>query len=138
MGSPNEAIYRRFLDEVLNRGDTDAADRFFAPELIDHSLPPDVPGTLEGFKQWLDEFRSAFPDAHWEIDVIVGDDDLVARQQTFNATHAGEYLGFEASGRELTASEAGVVRFEGGRMVEFWGVFDEAGLVRQLTEHALV
>ncbi len=138
METPNEAIYRRFLDEVLNGGDPDAADRFFAPELIDHSLPPGVPGTLEGFKQWFDEFRRAFPDARWEIEVIFGKDDLVARQQTFTATHEGEYLGVEPTGQDVRASEAGIVRFAGGRMVEFWGVFDDAGLLRQLTEHALV
>ena len=83
-------------------------------------------------------FRRAFPNARWEIDVIFGKDDLVARQQTFTATHEGEYLGVEPTGQDVRASEAGIVRFAGGRMVEFWGVFDDAGLLRQLTEHALV
>jgi predicted ester cyclase len=138
MEAANEAIYRRFVDEVLNAGDPEAADRFFAPEFVDHSLPEGVPGTLAGFKQWFDAFRRAFPDARWEIDVILAGGDLVARQQTFRATHVGEYLGVPPTGREVRASEAGIVRFDGGRMVEFWGVFDESALLRQLGAPALV
>ena len=35
----NITIFRRFVEEVLNKGNADAADQFFAPTLVEHILP---------------------------------------------------------------------------------------------------
>ena len=128
----NEAIYQSFVEDVLNAKNVEAAENFFAASFIDHSLPPDIPATLEGFKDWYKMFAAAFPDARWDLDVIFSYGDLVARQQSVRATHTGEFMSMPPTGRTINVAEAGIVRFEGGRMVEFWGVFDEARLMQQL------
>jgi len=132
----NEARLRRFVDEVLNTGNVDAADEFIAADLVDHSLPPDVPGTLDGFKEWFSMFHAAFPDARWEIGVLLSRGNLVAREQSVRATHLGEYAGIAPTGRAVTTSEVGIVRFRDGRMEEFWGVLDEARLMHELSDGA--
>ena len=128
----NIAIYRRFVEEVLNKGNADAADQFFAPALVDHSLPPDIPGTLDGFKEWFTMFHHAFPDGKWTIDFITGTGDIVAHHKSMVDTHKGEYLGVAASGKQVTTQETGIIRFKDGKMVEFWGTFDDFGIARQL------
>ena len=128
----NIAIYRRFVEEVLNRGNANAVDQFFAPTFVDHSLPPDVPGTLEGFKEWFTMFRNAFPDGKWTIDFITGTGDIVARHQSMIGTHQGEYLGVAPTGKHVRTQETGIARFKDGKMVEFWGTFDDFGIARQL------
>ncbi len=102
------AIYRRFVAEVLNKGNVDAADQFFAPTLTDHSLPPDVPGTLDGFKEWFTMFHNAFPDGKWTIDFITGTGDIVAHHNSMVGTHKGEYLGVATSGKQVTTQETGI------------------------------
>lgn len=85
---------------------------------------------------WFSTFHAAFPDARWEIGVLLSRGDLVAREKTVRATHLGEYAGIAPTGRTVTTSEVGIVRFRDGRMDEFWGVFDEARLMRELTGDA--
>jgi predicted SnoaL-like aldol condensation-catalyzing enzyme len=46
----NKAIVRRFVEEVLNRGNLDAADELLAPDYIDHSVPPGRYAGREGLK----------------------------------------------------------------------------------------
>ena len=128
----NIAIYRRFVEQVLHAGNADAADEFMAVELIDHSLPPDVPGTREGFKEWFRMFHAAFPDAKWILEFIDGKGDIVYHHKSFVGTHRGEYLGVAGTGKQIRGQETGIIRFKDGKMVEFWGTFDDFGIARQL------
>ena len=128
----NIAIFRRFVEEVLNKGNANAADQFFAPTLVEHILPPYIPGTLDGFKAWLMMFHSAFPDGKWIIDFITGAGDIVAHHKSMVGTHKGEYLGVAATGKQVTTQETGIIRFKNGKMVEFWSTFDDFGIARQL------
>ncbi len=128
----NTATYRRFVEEVLNGGDLDAVEEFINPEFADHSLPPEVTPDLDGFRAWYREFREAIPDQRWHVDVIFARGELLGRSQTVRGTHRAELLGVGPTGREVSATEMGIVRFAEGRMVEFWGVFDEMALLRQL------
>jgi predicted ester cyclase len=127
----NVAIYRRFAEKVLNKGNVDAADEFFVPTFIDHSLPPDMPGTLDGFKEWLTMFHNAFPDGEWTIDFIAATGDIVARHPCFVGTHRGENLGVAGTAKPIRTRETGIVRFKDGKMVEFWGTFEDFGTARQ-------
>lgn len=131
-GEENIAIFRRFVEDVLNKGNADTADQFFAPTLVEHILPPYIPGTLDGFKEWLMMFHKAFPDGKWTIDIITGTDDIVAHHKSMVGTHKGEYLGVAATGKQVTTQETGIIRFKDGKMVEFWSTFDDFGIARQL------
>jgi hypothetical protein len=47
----NKAIFRRFVDEVMNQGKIAAIDELTAPDLVEHKqLPPGVPTNREGVK----------------------------------------------------------------------------------------
>ena len=128
----NIALYERWVEEVLNQGNPDAAEKFLALEFIDHSLPPDVPGTIEGFKEWFQMFNQAFPDAKWKLEYISGSDDIVYHHKTMTGTHLGEYVGLEPTGKKITTQETGIMRFKNGKIVEFWGTFDEFSIMNQL------
>ncbi len=123
----NVAVLQGFMEHVLNSGDVSRASDYLSDGAIDHSLPPDVPSTVEGFRTWFAGFTSTFPDAVWTMDAITADDDRVARQQSFTATHA-------PTGKRVTAGETGIARLRDGRVVEYWGTFDEKGLEHQLVD----
>jgi predicted ester cyclase len=123
----NVATMRGFLEEVLNGGNVEKAGDYLSDEMVDHSLPPGVPGSIEGFREWFAEFTSTFPDAVWTMEAITADGDRIARHQSFTATHA-------PTGKKVSAGETGIARLEGGRVVEYWGVMDEKALDRQLAE----
>ncbi len=128
----NKASSRRFLDEVINRGNLAVIDELTSPNFVDHSLPPGVPPGNEGFKAFLTMFRAAFPDLHYTIDDEIAEGDRIVQRSTGHGTMKGDFQGMPASGKEATWSEIHIMRFADGKVVEHWGVVDQLGMLAQL------
>lgn len=73
----NKATFRRYVEEVGNRGNLEVADEIFGSYLAhqsDGSTPERGP---EDVKKFTGEFRSAFPDFHTTIEDQKAEDDGV-------------------------------------------------------------
>ena len=129
----NKALYRQFVEEVFNRGNTSAIDELVAPDFVEHEeLPPGVPSGREGVKQLSIMLRSAFPDLKATIDDILAEGDKVAARMTWRGTHKGEFMGIPPSGKNVSVEVIDFVRFAGGKFVEHWGLMDNASMMQQL------
>ena len=129
----NKAIARRFLDDVVNRGNLAVIDELTGPNFVDHSAPPGVPATIEGQKTFLTMFRAAFPDLHYTMESEIAEGDWVVQYMKGHGTMKGDFLGMAASGKEATWTEIHITRFDGnGKAVEHWGVVDQLGMLVQL------
>jgi predicted ester cyclase len=128
----NQAIVRRFVDEVQNGGDLMALDGLVAPGYVNRSAPPGVPADRDGLKQLAAMFRRAFPDGRMTIEDMVAEGDRVATRKTFRGTHRGELMGIPPTGREVAIGLIDIVRLGGGKVVESWSVADDMGLLQQL------
>ncbi len=128
----NTAIATRFLEEVMNRGNVSVIDEFSSPNFVDHSAPPGVPPTNEGFKGFVAGFRAAFPDLHYTLEDSIAEGDKVVQRATAHGTMKGDFQGMPASGKSATWSEIHITRFENGKAVEHWGVVDQLAMLAQL------
>lgn len=128
----NKTVYRRFVEEVINGGNLDVIEEIFAPDYVDHSLPPGAPPGLAAVRMVPGLFRGGFPDVHFTIEQMVGEGDWVATRVTGHGTHQGPFMGIEATGNQATWSSVGFFRVENGKIVEHHGVPDLLGLMRQL------
>jgi len=128
----NKAVYRRFVEEVINQGNYDLVDELYSPDYVDHSAPPGVPPGLEGVKGVFALFRTGFPDVHFAIDGLVAEDDRVATWVTGHGTNNGPFLGNAPSGKPATWSSFGIFRVKDGKIVEHWGIPDLIGLLQQI------
>ena len=129
----NKALIRRFYDEVWANGRLDAADDVFAADYIRHDLrASEAAAGPEGQKQIARDFRAAFPDLRFEVDIMLGEDDLVAARWTASGTHTGRWGDEEPTGRSATFSGVNIVRFANGKVVEIWNHRDDLGLREQL------
>ena len=129
----NKASARRFIDEVVNRGNVAVVDELAGPNYVDHAAPPGMPPTAEGQKEFVTIFRAAFPDLHYTIDDMIAEGDRLVQRVTAHGTMKGDFLGMPASGKEATWSEIHIVRFDDdGKAVEHWGVVDQLGMLAQL------
>jgi predicted ester cyclase len=79
--STNKAFVKSFVEEVFNNHNVSAIEKYLAEQ------------GREGFKHFLSEFFTAFPDIHANIEHIVAENDLVVVFLNFTATHKGEYQG---------------------------------------------
>ena len=129
----NKELVRRFYEEVWDRGNTDFAFEVFADDYVRHDLraTETLPGP-EGQKKIADDFRAAFPDLRFVVDLIFGEDDYVVARWTASGTHSGRWGAVEQTGREATFSGVNIYRFENGRVAEIWNHRDDLGLAEQV------
>jgi steroid delta-isomerase-like uncharacterized protein len=128
----NKAIVRRFLEEVVNKGNQTVADELVASDFIDHNPLPGLSPTNEGFKQSFVIFRTAVPDLRYAIDDLIAEGDKVAVRWTATGTNKGEMFGMPATGRQVTVAGVDVFRLARGRLVELWLSWDQLGMMQQL------
>ena len=96
----NKALIRRFYEEVWAKGDPNVSDEVFHDEYVRHDLRAGAaePGPAGQTKIALD-FRRAFPDVDWHVDLILGDGDFVVGRWTATGNHTGPW-GAIAADRE--------------------------------------
>jgi steroid delta-isomerase-like uncharacterized protein len=129
----NKALVHRFYDEVWNRGNTDFAHEVFAEDYVRHDLRPTeaLPGPA-GQKKIADDFRTAFPDLEFAVDLIIGEEDFVVGRWTASGTQLGPWGTLEPTGRRVTFSAVNIFRFEDGKVAEIWNHRDDLGLMEQV------
>jgi steroid delta-isomerase-like uncharacterized protein len=130
----NKALVSRFYEEVWALGNLEFAHEVFADEYVRHDLrPSEPPPGPEGQAIVAGTFRSAFPDLDWHVDLLLGEDDLVAARWTASGTHSGAWGEVAATGRRVSFSGVNVFRFgSAGKVVEIWNHRDDLGLMEQL------
>ncbi len=94
----NKAIVRRVLEEMWSKGNVATVDELIAPNCVAHvDSPPHAPVPaeeqfmLEGFKHFVSQWRTTFPDLQQTIELQVAQGDLLATHVTVRGTHQGEY-----------------------------------------------
>jgi steroid delta-isomerase-like uncharacterized protein len=130
----NRRLIERFYDEVWARGNIHFTDEVFAEDYVRHDLRSTqaAPGAA-GQARIAEQFRSAFPDLQWRIDLILGERDLVAARWTASGTHMGEWGDLPPTGKRAEFSGVNIFRFgEHGKVVEIWNHRDDLGLMEQL------
>jgi predicted ester cyclase len=127
----NKAIIRRFYEEVFNRGNL-AVDAFIDPNQVDHFAPPGTPGGLEGAKQTIGMFQTAFPDLHFTVEDMIAEGDKVVARITMSGTQQGAFMGIPPTGKHVTVTAIDFNRLAGGKSVEHWVEMDTLGMMQQL------
>ena len=128
----NKAAVRRFYEEAWGKGNLDAAE-IFDESYVRHDLRATqaLPGP-EGQKRIAADFRAAFPDLEFRVDLILGEGDLVAGRWTARGTHTGRWGGLAPTGKSMEFSAVNIFRFTDGKVVELWNHRDDLGLMQQL------
>ena len=128
---PRELV-ERLHTELFASGDLATLDRFFAPDVVSHDMPPGFPQGIEGVRLFFSAFREGMPDVEVRIDEIVCEGDRAAVATMIDGTHTGPLMGLEPTGRRISVRGIDMVRVEDGRIVEHRGLTDIVGLMRQL------
>ena len=128
----NKALLRRYVEEVLNKRNVDAVDKFFAINCVDHTAPPGTPPGVSGIKQLLTATLTAFSNFHVTIEELIGEGDKIVSRFAGRATHTSKFMGIAPTRRELTVMQINIDRIAGGKIVEHWGLADQMALMQQL------
>lgn len=132
VGDTNKAIFRAYIDEVWNRGNLAAMDRYFTADHLDHSAPPGQGEGLAGLQPIFAMFQSAFGEIQVSVDDQIAEGDMLVCRNTFRGTHRGSFFGIPATGRWVTVTQTHVFRMADGKMAEHWSNSDDLSMLRQL------
>jgi steroid delta-isomerase-like uncharacterized protein len=132
----NKDQFQRLYDEAINTGDIARANLYITPDRPDNdpSLPPEMTRDREGFELFFRMFRAAFPDQKFDIEFMVAEGEKVIAYCMVEGTRVGDFLRIKASGKRFKVRNIDICRFNAeGLIAEHWGIFDLAGMMRQLS-----
>jgi steroid delta-isomerase-like uncharacterized protein len=95
-------------------------------------MPGQTLERLEDLKQYNRGSLAAFPDFAWTLHAMLAEGDKVAAHWTLVGTHQNAWGGLPATGRRVELMGVTVLRLADGQIVEGWGVWDTATVMRQL------
>src|SRR5437016_3916056 len=104
----NEAIVRRFYDELWNDWNREVADQILANDVRFRGTLGTSGAGIDHFKGYFDQSREAFPDLHATIEELILAGDVVVARLTWTATQTGEIFGIPATGRAWSHVGVGI------------------------------
>jgi predicted ester cyclase len=135
LAQTNKAIALRFAEEGWGTEPRwqKVWDEVMAPNVIQHfnSWSEPIVG-LEANKQFNIGLFQGFPDIKQTIEDVIADGDKVVFRSTLEGTNTGEFLGIPPTGKSAKMNDFTLLRFENGKIVEWWYETNLLELMNQL------
>ncbi len=122
--------FRIIIEEGFSKGNMAALDAVVAPEMVEHQHG--APQGLAGLKVMIRNLRQGIPDLQLTIEDTVAVGDKVWARLKGRGTNSGPFMGRPPTGKQMEIDVIDICRFDGGKMVEHWGVSDRFALMEQL------
>jgi predicted ester cyclase len=131
MPDTNKEIVRRALEEPWD--DMGVLDELIGDDYVGYDpAQPDPIRGIQGAKDNLGMYASAFEGARITVSEQVGEGDLVASRWEGRGRHTGELMGVAPTGRDVVVSGLTLSRLQGGKIVEEWTNWDTLGMLQQI------
>ncbi len=125
-------IVQRVFSEAFNQGDLAVVDELVAPGGVTLSRTWGVPASRRGFKQWIAQLRTAFPDLQCTVEDEINQAGRLAAHWIMRGTHRGPFLGNPPTQRPVGVHGLIFSRIQDGQVVEGWTLVDQLSLLQQL------
>lgn len=126
----NKALARAFFEEIWNKGDESAIDRFIAEDSAGND--PKFGVGRESFRMQWKKWRIAFPDINFAVEELVAEGNTVVSRWKLTGTHLGEYLGHPATGKKIDIDGVSIDRIENNIVTSGFDAWDSLMLRQQL------
>jgi len=131
MTTPNKALATSIMEELYSKGNMSIIDEIVSGDYIYRAPGLEVRGPNE-LKEFVAEYRSAFPDLNVHIDDMIIEGGKVVTRFTMSGTHQGDFDGLAPTHKQVTATGVLISRYDNGKLVEDWDQFDTYSLLQQL------
>ena len=131
MSAENEAVVRRFYEQMNNERKNELADELFTADHVMHD--PQVPAGVgpQGMADVVAVYQEGV-DGHWGIEEIFSTDDRVVVRWTGSGTHTGTVNGIPPTGRAVRVDAITIHRMKDAKIAETWEVWDTLGFLQQI------
>jgi predicted ester cyclase len=132
MTTVTQRMVERIPLEVFNNNKFELIDELLSTDYVEHTAPPSVAPTREGFKATAMAMKTAFPDLRYTIEDVIESGDKIVQRVTVSGTMKADFMGMRATNKHATWNEIHIGRVVNGRLAEHWGLIDQLGLLVQL------
>ena len=131
MSASDEAVVRRYYEEMANGRQNELASELFAADHVMHD--PQVPAGPgpDGMAAVISTYQEGV-DGHWTVDDLFSSGDKVVARWTGSGTHVGEVNGIPPTGKAVSVDAISIHRMADGKIAETWEVWDTLGFLQQL------
>lgn len=134
MSCDNEAMVRRWFEEIWNQRRTEMVDEVLTAESVCHTGDGPVCGCEAFREQMYQPLTAAFPDLRVQIDALISTDDNVVVRWTARGTHRGEGLPLPPTNRPVAFSGITWLQIRDGKFQEGWQSSNLAEVLRCLAD----
>jgi predicted ester cyclase len=110
----NKNVVRRFITEILVKGDASVIDQLLAPNYMNKLTGQ----SIDNFKQFVGMSHSAIPDIKYTIESMVAEGDQVVVRFTLSGTYTGSIMGSKPTGKFFSVPGLVYYRLANGKIVE--------------------
>jgi predicted ester cyclase len=135
MSEENEALVRRYFEEIWDKGNLELIDELFTTNFVRRGPVGTEGGEvrgLEGFKGLVSSYRTGLPDLRIPIEDQIAEGDRVVTRWRARGTHQGELMGNAPTGNPATVTGILVDQISGGKIEEEWVDYDTLHLMQQI------
>ncbi len=130
--SENKAVVIRFNKEFLAQGNFEVLKEIVADDFINCTAVAPIPDNVEGLKEFIGMLHKGFSNIDIDIHEQVEENDIVATRKSIRATHTGEIMGHQPTGKQVVFNVMDFVRLRGGKYIEHWGQNNIMQVIQQL------
>ncbi len=130
----NRIAFQAFVDAQNDR-DFERLDTLLTAEMVRHSQATPGMETMKGvepFKAYLEASTAEMPDWRIACPMTAAEGDLMGVWCTLHGTQEGPMGPYPASGKQMDLDFSGMLRFEGGKIAEWWVTWDNMAGLKQL------
>jgi predicted ester cyclase len=126
----NVARMRRIVEIGIGQGDLAVIEELIAPGCIEHQRGNN--SGSEGGKQVAETLHRWMSDFSLTVEDVAVSGDLVWTRNRARGVNTGAVMGNPPTGKAVEVDVIDICRFEGGQVVEHWGIADQLGLMLQV------
>src|SRR5438067_13821679 len=131
MSAADEAVVRRFYEQMCNERKNDLAPELFTADHKMHDPQAPCADGPDGIAEVVSVYQKGV-EGHWHIEEIFSTDDRVVVRWTGTGTHVAELNGIPPTGKKIRVDAITIHRMQGGKIAETWEVWDTLGFLQQL------
>jgi predicted ester cyclase len=122
------------MSAAWDAGKADEMDKYMTADVKENDMmmPNQKPG-IAGIKEMVTSLKASFPDMKSTVDWMGVDGDMLTASFHVTATNSGPMMGMPATNKKMTGVHGiDILKWQNGKFVEHWGVFDGMGMMMQL------
>jgi len=127
----NCTAWDTLIAEKFHHGRFENIYNWLSPEYVWHGPGGWLSKASDDFIDLIKEARKGVPDIRF-TNQLIGSGNMVANLWSVTGTHKGDYIGIPATGNRIAYAGIALGRFDNGRLIEEWELWDTLALAQSL------